>query len=137
MTTPIDTITQGTGDAYTVNIHDGKAKPMLTKQRRYTPEEWVRFAPLFSNWSVKMLEAARLILVEGDTAAEAGKAVGCTRQQAHLAGLKAHERLDKHGDGRLPLTVWVKRDEYEKTADMLRKKDCIIGGDDVVPEGGR
>lgn len=108
---------------------------MLTKQQRYTAEEWERFKPLFRRFSHRSFEAARLILVEGLSTPEVGKRLGMPRQQAHRAAERVHSKIaEKTGAGRLPLSAWVPETEYTRIAAYLKKHGCLIVGDTNNPD---
>ncbi|WP_188867985.1 TrfB-related DNA-binding protein [Pseudomonas asuensis] len=87
----------------------------------FTPEYWEKeVVPSLSRLSMRTVERARLVLVEGNGPTAAGRIAGASRADVHNAVLRVKKHLEEHM-GMEEVTVWLPKDEAAKVRAMAEK----------------
>lgn len=102
------------------------------RQPRYTAAEWEALRDQFDRWEPQTYKIAERMLVDGLLPVEvAAETDGITMELARRIRRRADQRIhDRSNRGRHQALVWVKREDHETMANLLRERGCLIGGDE-------
>lgn len=97
---------------------------------KYSAAEWEQLQPALRSLSVSTISAARQVLVEGRSAPDVAKELGCARQTVHAAVKRVRARLEKYEAAELvPVLVWVPQEAVEAVKGHAREQGGVVEGD--------
>jgi len=94
---------------------------MQPTQSKFTVDQWETAMPALQSMSVKTLNIARAVLVEGKEPIEVANSLGQSRQLVHAAIKRVTAVLERQSDGLVPVMVWLTPDEAEQVKQMAAK----------------
>ncbi|HGW5540893.1 TPA: TrfB-related DNA-binding protein [Pseudomonas aeruginosa] len=96
---------------------------MQPTQPKYTAEQWSASLPALRGMSVKTLDIARSVLVEGKEPIEVANEIGQSRQLVHAAIKRVVSVLERQTVGLVPVMVWLTPEEAELVKQMAAKHE--------------
>ncbi|MCG7605417.1 TrfB-related DNA-binding protein [Halomonas sp. MM17-34] len=97
---------------------------------KYSAAEWEQLQPALRSLSVSTISTAQQVLVEGRSAPDVAKELGCARQTVHAAVKRVRARLEKYEAAELaPVLVWVPQEAVEAVKDHAREQGGVVEGD--------